>query len=101
MPEQLFTEQALGDLLFNVDFLNNPTDYSEKMPFLANAKKKWEVKMCVFGSIIIFSLGYVAYCSYFNFQCMLISNCNVQILSTWPRSQNVSLKVLYKRKYAL
>ncbi|CAB3979143.1 set1 Ash2 histone methyltransferase complex subunit ASH2 isoform X2 [Paramuricea clavata] len=39
-PEQMFTEQALSDLLFNVDFLNNPTDYSEKLPFLANAKKK-------------------------------------------------------------
>jgi hypothetical protein len=39
-PEQLFTEQALSDLLFNVDFLNSPTDYSEKLPFLANAKKK-------------------------------------------------------------
>jgi hypothetical protein len=42
----MFTEQALSDLLFNVDFLNNPTDYSEKLPFLANAKKKWGDLFC-------------------------------------------------------
>ncbi|XP_046859860.1 set1/Ash2 histone methyltransferase complex subunit ASH2-like [Xenia sp. Carnegie-2017] len=39
-PEDLFMEQSLSDLIFNVDFLNNPTDSLEKLPLYANMKKK-------------------------------------------------------------